>query len=64
MDRTESHAKHPDRPTLEADPPYDYAEDEEVDEAWEERDDDILVGDAERIVPLDDDEKPAAGGAE
>ncbi|MBO1266720.1 hypothetical protein [Arthrobacter cavernae] len=52
MDTTESHARHPDRPTIESDPAYDYNEDEVVDEAWTE--DDEAPADEERVVPLDE----------
>ncbi|MGJ3189520.1 hypothetical protein FQP90_01600 [Paenarthrobacter nitroguajacolicus] len=55
MDTTESHAKHPERTTIESDPAYDYAEDQEVDEAWVEEVD--APEDDERVVPLDETEE-------
>jgi hypothetical protein len=54
MDSTETHAPHPDRPTVEADPAYDYSEDLEVDEDWEEQSEGL--DDDERVVPLDAEE--------
>jgi hypothetical protein len=54
MDSTETHAPHPDRPTVEADPAYDYSEDLVVDEDWEEQAE--VIDDDERVVPLDPDE--------
>ena len=54
MDSTETHARHPDRPTVEADPAYDYNEDLEVDEDLEEQSE--VLDDDERVVPLDADE--------
>jgi hypothetical protein len=52
MNTTESHANYPERATVESDPAYDYAEDQEVDEPW------VVVVDApeddERVVPLDE----------
>ncbi|WP_159703346.1 hypothetical protein [Arthrobacter sp. 18067] len=53
MDTTESHASHP-RATIESDPAYDYAEDQEVDEAWVEEVD--APEDDERVVPIDETE--------
>lgn len=58
----ESNTRHPVRPTLEADPAYDYAEDEEVPEPWDEEDD--ALDEEERIVPLDEDEKRGLEGTE
>ena len=37
MDSTETHARHPDRPTVAADPAYDDSEDLAVDEDWEDQ---------------------------
>ncbi|WP_442543394.1 hypothetical protein ACSBOX_16365 [Arthrobacter sp. KN11-1C] len=54
MDSTETHARHPDRPTVEADPAYDYNEDLAVDEDWEEQAE--VLDDDERPVALDADE--------
>ncbi|MDQ0029605.1 hypothetical protein [Arthrobacter bambusae] len=54
MDSTETHARHPDRPTVESDPAYDYGEDLEVDEDLEEQSE--VIDDDERPVPLDVDE--------
>ncbi|MFH5880173.1 hypothetical protein [Arthrobacter sp. NA-172] len=55
MDSTETHAPHPDRPTVETDPAYDYSEDLEVDEDWEEQPE--VLDDDERVVPLDAEER-------
>lgn len=54
MDSTETHAWHPERPTVESDPAYDYSEDIPVDEDWDEEDD--ALDEEERVVPLDIDE--------
>jgi hypothetical protein len=54
MDSTETHAPHPDRSTVEADPAYDYSEDLPVDEDWEEQTE--VLDDDERVVPLDAEE--------
>ncbi|GAA3318365.1 hypothetical protein [Arthrobacter ramosus] len=54
MDSTETHARHPDRPTVEADPAYDYSEDLAVEEDWEDQPE--VLDDDERVVPLDADE--------
>ncbi|MCX2748910.1 hypothetical protein OOZ51_13970 [Arthrobacter sp. MI7-26] len=62
MDSTETHARHPDRPTVEADPAYDYNEDLEVDEDWEEQSE--VLDDDERPVPLDVDEHREVGEIE
>jgi hypothetical protein len=62
MDSTETHARHPDRPTVEADPAYDYSEDLEVDEDWEEQSE--VLDEDERPVPLDVDEHREAGEPE
>lgn len=53
-DNTETHARHPERPTVESDPAYDYSEDIVVDEDWDEEDD--AIDEEERVVPLDVDE--------
>lgn len=42
----------PERPTSEADPAYDYAEDLTVEADWDEEDD--VLDEEERVVPLDD----------
>ena len=55
MDSTETHDRHPDRPTVEADPAYDYGEDLEVDEDWNEEEPGV-IDDDERVVPLDPEE--------
>ncbi|MBT8161697.1 MULTISPECIES: hypothetical protein [Arthrobacter] len=55
MDSTGAHAPHPDRPTVEADPAYDYSEDLEVDEDWDEQSE--VLDDDERTVPLDEAEE-------
>ena len=47
-------AQDDDRPTVEADPAYDYSEDLEVDEDWEEQSE--VLDDDERVVPLDAEE--------
>lgn len=62
MDSTETHARHPDRPTVEADPAYDYNEDLTVDEDWEEQPE--VLDDDERPVPLDVDEHREVGETE
>jgi hypothetical protein len=54
VDSTETHPKHPERPTVEADPAYDYSEDIAVDEEWDEEDD--AIDEEERVVPLDVDD--------
>lgn len=54
MDSTETHPHEPDRPTVEADPAYDYSEDLPVDEDWEEQTE--VLDDEERVVPLDAEE--------
>lgn len=50
MNTTESHANYPERTTIESDPAYDYAEDQEVDEPWVEEVD-APPEDDERVVP-------------
>ncbi|GAB3560941.1 hypothetical protein GCM10027405_11730 [Arthrobacter alkaliphilus] len=54
MDSTETNDRHLDRPTVEADPAYDYSEDLEVDEEWDEEPG--VIDDDERVVPLDPEE--------
>jgi hypothetical protein len=54
MDSTETNDRHPDRPTVEADPAYDYSEDLEVDEDWDEEPG--VIDEDERVVPLDPEE--------
>jgi hypothetical protein len=55
MNTTESHTNYPERTTIESDPAYDYAEDQEVDEPWVEEVD--APEDDERVVPLDETEE-------
>ncbi|WP_427173696.1 hypothetical protein [Arthrobacter sp. 92] len=54
MNTTGSHPAPPSRNTLESDPAYDYAEDAPV--ADSETEDEELLEEAERIVPLDKDD--------
>ncbi len=61
MDSTASHPIQPARESLESDPAYDYAEDAPVGDV--ETEDEELLEEADRLVPLDDedflgDEKP------
>lgn len=62
MESMDSHIEPHDPPTLEVDPADVFAEDQEIDEAWEEKDDEIFVENEERIVPLDEEDQPASGG--
>lgn len=55
MNTTESHANHQERTTIESDPAYDYAEDQEVDQPWVEEVD--APEDDERVVPIDEAEE-------
>lgn len=54
MDSTGPHAAQPARDSIESDPAYDYAEDAPVGAA--EPDDEELLEEADRLVPLDADD--------
>ena len=54
MDNSGSHPVQPARDTVESDPAYDYAEDTPVDAS--ETEEEELLEEAERLVPLDEDD--------
>ncbi|MBT2515279.1 hypothetical protein [Arthrobacter sp. ISL-30] len=58
MDATDSPKKRPGRSTIEGDPAYDYAEDQAVEQDWDEEDD--VLDTEERVVPIDDEVNRAA----
>lgn len=52
MDSTVPNEIPPERPTIETDPAYDYADDQAVEADWDEEDD--VLDDEERVVPPED----------
>jgi hypothetical protein len=58
MDTTHSPRKRPERTSIEGDPALDYPEDQDIEQDWDEEDD--VIDQEERVVPLDDEVNRAA----